>query len=106
MSDKKAEPSALMGCDFMIRGKLPKEAFELFAAAAANTMGLRGYISQVSEDTYKGHLQGEERLFEAFKKFILAAAEYVEAIKEFLIVNLRAIQEYTCEIFEIKVEKK
>ncbi|XP_016984735.2 acylphosphatase-1 [Drosophila rhopaloa] len=104
MTDKKGEP--IMGCDFEIRGKVPKEAFELFALAQAKSLGLRGFITQVSEEVYKGQLQGEGKVIEAFKKLILAAAEYVQAIKEFVIKNLKAIEEYTYKTFEIKVDKK
>jgi len=45
-------------------------------------------------------------VIDAFKKLILAAAEYVQAIKEFIIKNLKVIQEYTYKTFEIKVEQK
>ncbi|KAH8304449.1 hypothetical protein KR059_010086 [Drosophila kikkawai] len=92
----------MMSCDFEIQGKLPPEAFELFAAAQALAMGLRGYISQVAEDTWKGVLQGEGKVIEAFKKFIMAAAEYVEAIKEFVIKNLKDIEAYTYKTFEVQ----
>ncbi|KAH8265818.1 hypothetical protein KR038_003310 [Drosophila bunnanda] len=100
MPDKK-EPG-IMSCDVEIKGKMPKEAFELFADAQAKLMGLRGYISQVSDDTWKGVLQGEGEVIEAFKKLIMAAAEYVEAIKAFAIKNLKAIEEYTYKTFEVK----
>ncbi|XP_017042078.2 acylphosphatase-1 [Drosophila ficusphila] len=95
-----------MGCDFEIRGKVPKEAFQLFAVAQAKVMGLRGFISQVSDEKFKGHLEGEGKIIDAFKKLILAAAEYVEAIKEFIIKNLKVIKEYTYKTFEIKVDQK
>ncbi|KAH8385237.1 hypothetical protein KR200_011613 [Drosophila serrata] len=100
MPDKKE--SGIMSCDIEIKGKVPKEAFEVFTAAQAKTMGLRGYISQVSEDSWKGVLQGEGKVIEAFKKLIMAAAEYVEAIKEFVIKNLKAIEDYTYKTFEVK----
>ncbi|XP_070074780.1 acylphosphatase-1 [Drosophila takahashii] len=96
----------IMGCDFEIRGKVPKEAFQLFALAQAKTLGLRGFITQVSEEKFKGRLEGEGKVIDAFKKLILAAAEYVQAIKEFIIRNLKVIQEYTYKTFEIKVEQK
>ncbi|XP_016948786.1 acylphosphatase-1 [Drosophila biarmipes] len=96
----------IMGCDFEIRGKVPKEAFELFAVAQAKTLGLRGFITQVSEEKFKGRLEGEGKVIDAFKKLVLAAAEYVQAIKEFIIKNLKVIQEYTYKTFEIKVEQK
>jgi len=103
MANKKEE---ILGCDFEIRGKVPKEAFELFAVAQAKTLGLRGFITQVSEEKFKGRLEGEGKVIDAFKKLILAAAEYVQAIKEFIIKNLKVIQEYTYKTFEIKVEQK
>lgn len=96
----------IMSCDFEIKGKVPKEAFEVFAAAQAKTMGLRGYITQIKEDLWKGTLQGEGKVIEAFKKLILAAAEYVEAIKEFVIKNMKAIEEYTFKNFEVKAGQK
>ncbi|KAH8354678.1 hypothetical protein KR084_002301 [Drosophila pseudotakahashii] len=96
----------IMGCDFEIRGKVPKEAFQLFAVAQAKTLGLRGFITQVSEEKFKGHLEGEGKVIDAFKKLVLAAAEYVQAIKEFIIRNLKVIQEYTYKTFEIKVDQK
>ncbi|XP_033169300.1 acylphosphatase-1 [Drosophila mauritiana] len=96
----------ILGCDFEVRGKLPKEAFELFAVVQANTLGLRGFITQVSEEKFKGRLEGEGKVIDAFKKFILAASEFVQAIKEFIIKNLKVIKEYTYKTFEIKVERK
>ncbi|KAH8236007.1 hypothetical protein KR032_012269, partial [Drosophila birchii] len=92
----------IMSCDFDIKGKLPPEAFELFAAAQAKTMELRGYINRVSDDHWKGVLQGEGKVIEAFKKLIMAASEYLDAIKEFAIKNLKAIAEYTYKTFEVK----
>ncbi|EDW26453.1 GL13024 [Drosophila persimilis] len=92
----------IMTCDFEIKGKIPKEAFEMFAAAQAKVLGLRGYITQVSEDCFKGQLQGEGRVIEAFKQMILSAAEYVAAVKEFVIKNLKAIDDYTYKTFEVK----
>ncbi|KAH8272682.1 acylphosphatase-1 [Drosophila bipectinata] len=95
----------IMACDFEIKGKLPKEAFELFAVAQAKTLGLRGFITQVSEDTYKGVLEGEGKVIEAFQKLITSAGEYVAAIKEFIIKNMKAIQEYTYKAFEVQMKK-
>ncbi|XP_052849183.1 uncharacterized protein LOC128260322 isoform X1 [Drosophila gunungcola] len=100
MASKKNEP--IMDCEFEIRGNVPKEAFQLFASAQAKTLGLRGFITQVNEELYRGQLQGEGKVIEAFKKLILAAAEYVQAIKEFIIKNLKVIQEYTYKTFEVK----
>ncbi|KAH8287649.1 hypothetical protein KR054_011189 [Drosophila jambulina] len=100
MPDKRGSP--IMTCDIEIKGKVPKEAFEVFAAAQAKTMGIRGYITQVSDDNWKGVLQGEGKVIEAFKKLILAAGEYVEAIKEFAIRNLKQIEDYTYKTFEVK----
>lgn len=91
-----------MACDFEIRGHVPKEAFELFAVAQAKIMGLRGYILQVAEDFYQGQLQGEGKVIETFKQVIATAGEFVAAIKEFIIKNLKAIEAYTYETFEIK----
>ncbi|KAM8719424.1 hypothetical protein ACLKA7_012044 [Drosophila subpalustris] len=99
--DNKGNPT-IMACDFEISGKIPKEAFEMFAAAQAKLLGLRGYITQVSEDFYKGQLQGEGKVIEAFKQLISTAAEYVAAVKEFIIKNLKVIAEYTYETFEVR----
>ncbi|XP_039496938.1 acylphosphatase-1 [Drosophila santomea] len=103
MASQKEE---ILGCDFEVRGKVPKEAFELFALAQAKALGLRGFITQVSEEKFKGRLEGEGKVIDAFKKLILAAAEYLQAIKEFIIKNLKVIREYTYQTFEIKVDKK
>ncbi|EDW06936.1 acylphosphatase-2 [Drosophila mojavensis] len=92
----------IMACDFEINGNLQKEAFELFALAQAKLLGLRGYIMQVTEEKFKGQLQGEGKVIEAFENLIKSAAEYVAAIKEFIIKNLKIIEEYTYEVFEIK----
>ncbi|TDG43629.1 hypothetical protein AWZ03_009929 [Drosophila navojoa] len=92
----------IMACDFEINGNLQKEAFELFAVAQAKLLGLRGYIMQVTEEKYKGQLQGEGKVIEAFENLIKSAAEYVAAIKEFIVKNLKIIEEYTYEAFEIK----
>ncbi|EDW28688.1 GL18816 [Drosophila persimilis] len=105
MSKAKEDASQIiMTCDFEIKGQIPKEAFEMFAAAQAQILGLRGYIVQVSEECFKGQLQGEGRVIEAFKQLILAAAEYVAAVKEFIIQNLKAIDEYTYPAFEVKAK--
>lgn len=100
-ADNKDNPT-IMACEFEISGKIPKEAFEMFADAQAKLLGLRGYITQVSDDLYKGVLEGEGKLIEAFKQLIATAAEYVAAIKEFIIKNLKVIVEYTYETFEVK----
>lgn len=100
-----AEKKDIMSCDFEIKGQVPKEAFELFAVAQAKTLGLRGFITQISEDTYKGVLQGEGKVIEAFQKLITSAGEYVAAIKEFVIKNMKAIQEYTYKNFEVQLKK-
>eukprot|EP00099_Drosophila_melanogaster_P010723 NP_001285032.1 uncharacterized protein Dmel_CG10970, isoform B [Drosophila melanogaster] len=96
----------ILCCDFEVRGRVPKDAFELFALVQANALGLRGFIAQVSEEKFKGRLEGEGKVIDAFKKLILAAADYVQAIKEFIIKNLKVIQEYTYKTFEIKVNLK
>ncbi|EDW65269.1 acylphosphatase-1 [Drosophila virilis] len=101
MATHEAKPK-IMACDFEVRGKVPKEAFELFAVAQAKVLGLRGYITRVSEDLYKGQLQGEGKVIEAFKKVIASAAEYVAAVKEFIIKNMKAIEEYTYKAFEVR----
>ncbi|XP_068158209.1 acylphosphatase-1 [Drosophila tropicalis] len=100
-TEKKPE---IMNCDFEIRGDMPKEAFQLFAIAQAQILGLRGYITQVSADLYRGSLQGEGKVIEAFKQLIMHAAEFVAALKEFVIKNLKAIKEYTYKTFEIKTD--
>ncbi|ALC49772.1 CG10970, partial [Drosophila busckii] len=92
----------ILSCDFEVRGKIPKEAFELFALAQAKIVGIRGYITRVSEDCYRGVLQGEGKVIEAFKQLIATAGEYVAAIKEFIIKNLKVIKEYTYEAFEVR----
>ncbi|XP_022216138.1 acylphosphatase-1-like [Drosophila obscura] len=92
----------IMSCDFEIKGRIPKEAFELFAAAQAKILGLRGYIMQVSENCFRGQLQGPQIVIETFKQVILSVAEYVAAVKEFVIMNLTAIQECSYKSFEIK----
>lgn len=97
MNDKK-----IMGCDFEIRGNIPKEALEIFAIAQAAILGLRGYIEQVSDGLFRGQLQGEGDLIENFKTILATAAEFVSAIKEFVIKNLKAIEEFTYESFAIK----
>ncbi|BFG01424.1 acylphosphatase-1 [Drosophila madeirensis] len=102
MSKAKEDTKNIMTCDFEIKGKIPKEAFEMFAAAQAKILGLRGYITQVSEECFKGQLQGEGRVIEAFKQLVLSAAEYVAAVKEFVIKNLKAIDDYTYKTFEVK----
>lgn len=96
------EQKSIMACDFEIRGYVPKEAFELFAVAQAKIMGLRGYILQVAEDFYQGQLQGEGKVIETFKQALTTAGEFVAAIKEFIIKNLKAIEAFTYETFEIK----
>ncbi|EDW27065.1 GL16437 [Drosophila persimilis] len=108
MSEAKAEAKAetkgmvMMSCDFQIKGQIPKEAFELFAAAQAQILGLRGYIMQVSENCFQGQLQGPQLVIETFKQVILSVAEYVAAVKEFVITNLTAIQECSYKTFEVK----
>ncbi|XP_034488610.1 acylphosphatase-1 [Drosophila innubila] len=99
--DNKDNPT-IMACDFEIAGKFPKEAFEMFAAAQAKILGIRGYIIQVADDLYKGQLQGEGKVIEAFKQLIATAAEYVAAVKEFIIKNLKIIVEYTYDTFEVR----
>ncbi|XP_064555913.1 acylphosphatase-1 [Drosophila montana] len=101
MATHEAKPK-IMACDFEVRGKVPKEAFELFAVAQAKLLGLRGYITRVSEDFYKGQLQGEGKVIEAFQKVIASAAEYVSAVKEFIIKNMKTIEEYTYKAFEVR----
>ncbi|KAH8408990.1 hypothetical protein KR009_004909 [Drosophila setifemur] len=98
------EKKEILSCDFEVRGQLPKEAFELFAFAQAQILGLRGYISQVNENCFKGQLQGEGQVIDAFKKLLTSAAEYVDAVKEFIIKNLKVIKEYTFESFEVQVK--
>ncbi|KAH8276600.1 hypothetical protein KR044_008633 [Drosophila immigrans] len=95
----------IMGCDFEITGKLPKEAFEMFAVAQAKLLGLRGYIIRVADDCYRGQLQGEGKVIEAFKQLIATAAEYVAAVKEFVLKNLKVIVDYTYETFELRKPK-
>ncbi|SPP88635.1 acylphosphatase-1 [Drosophila guanche] len=102
MSKANDDTKKIMTCDFEIKGKIPKEAFEIFAAAQAKILGLRGYITQVSEECFKGQLQGEGRVIEAFKQLVVSAAEYVAAVKEFIIKNLKAIDDYTYKTFEVK----
>ncbi|XP_033254728.1 uncharacterized protein LOC117194176 [Drosophila miranda] len=87
MSEAKAETKGMvmMSCDFQIKGQIPKEAFELFAAAQAQILGLRGYIMQVSENCFQGQLQGPQLVIETFKQVILSVAEYVAAVKEFVL---------------------
>ncbi|KAH8416538.1 hypothetical protein KR222_007793 [Zaprionus bogoriensis] len=99
---KDGQGGGIMACDFEVHGNVPKEAFELFAAAQAKFLGLRGYIIQVSDDFYKGQLQGEGKVIETFKQLINSAGEYIAAIKEFIIRNLKVIQEYTYQAFEVK----
>ncbi|KAH8411639.1 hypothetical protein KR215_007741 [Drosophila sulfurigaster] len=101
-SSKAEEKPTIMGCDFEIHGKVPKEAFELFAVAQAKLLGLRGYITRVSDDFYKGQLQGEGKVIEKFKQLIATAAEYVAAVKEFIVKNLKIIVDYTYETFELR----
>ncbi|KAH8275853.1 hypothetical protein KR018_012071 [Drosophila ironensis] len=95
----------IMSCDFEIKAKVPKEAFQLFASAQATLLGLRGYITQVNEESFKGVLQGEGKVIEAFQKLLTSASEYVTAIKEFVIHNLKVIQEYTYKNFEVQAKK-
>ncbi|EDV90632.1 acylphosphatase-1 [Drosophila grimshawi] len=101
MASSKSKPD-LVSCDFEIHGAVPKEAFELFAATQAQLLGLRGYVVRIADDFYKGQLQGEGKVIEAFKQLIVTAGEYVAAIKEFVIKNLKSIQEYSYEAFEIR----
>ncbi|KAH8387146.1 hypothetical protein KR093_005046 [Drosophila rubida] len=96
------EKPTIMACDFDISGKLPKEAFEMFAVAQAKLLGLRGYITKVSEEHYRGVLQGEGKVIEAFKNLMASAAEYVAAIKEFIVKNLKVISDYTYDTFELR----
>lgn len=91
-----------MACDFEIHGNIPKEALELFAMAQAAILGLRGYIEQVSEGLYRGVLQGEGEVIETFQTILATAAEFVAALKEFVIKNLKAIEQYTYESFDVK----
>lgn len=98
MSDK----SKLTACDIEIRGNIPKEALQIFAAAQAMILGLRGYIEQVSEGLYTGQLQGDAEVIESFKNILATAGEFVAALKEIVIKNLRTIEEYTFESFAVK----
>ncbi|SPP78853.1 acylphosphatase-1-like [Drosophila guanche] len=104
MSEAKEENRGvvIVSCDFEIKGKIPKEAFELFAAAQAQILGLRGYIVHVSENCFRGQLQGPQLLIESFKQVILSVAEYLAAVKEFVIKNLTAIQECSYKSFEVR----
>ncbi|XP_023161408.1 acylphosphatase-1 [Drosophila hydei] len=96
------EKPKIMACDFEINGNVKKEAFELFAAAQAKILGLRGYIMKVADDKYNGQLEGEGKVIEKFQTLIKSAAEYVSAIKDFIIKNMKVIQEYTYSTFEVK----
>ncbi|EDV95180.1 GH17714 [Drosophila grimshawi] len=100
----KSKPG-IMACDYEIHANLPKQALELFALAQAQLLGIRGYIVREAADVYKGQLQGEGKLIEQFKHLVGTAGEYVAAIKEFSIKNLKPIQKYTYETFEIRKPK-
>lgn len=102
LAQKMSDNQKLMACDIEIHGKIPKEALQMFAAAQAMLLGLRGYIEQVSEGLYKGQLQGEAEVIETFKNILATASEFVAALKELVIQNLRAIDKYTFDSFVVK----
>ncbi|XP_030378679.1 uncharacterized protein LOC115627201 [Scaptodrosophila lebanonensis] len=100
--EQKDTEKRLVSCDFEIRGKIPKDKFEPFASSQALILGVFGYIERVSDECLRGQLQGEEKLIEAFRKLIETAMEYVAAIKEFIIINIKAIEECTYQTFEVR----
>ncbi|XP_039960823.1 acylphosphatase-2-like [Bactrocera tryoni] len=92
----------LFSFDFDLKGQFPKEAITKFLETQVNVLGLRGWAKEVKPGQIKGHLEGVLPKLDKFKKVIEAAETFAVQLSETVFSEMKKIEKYTAEAFEIK----
>ncbi|XP_054730670.1 acylphosphatase-2 [Anastrepha obliqua] len=92
----------LFSLDFDLKGEFPKEVVGKFLETQVNMLGLRGWAKEVEKNRIKGHIEGLLPKLEKFKKVIEQAEAFVAQFTEIIFTEVKKIEKYTAEAFEIK----